>query len=640
MADTRKAVSMGLENTFWIGTNFWSRRSGPLMWHDYDGAFVRKELEQLLEIGCNVTRSFLYWPHFVPEEHMLDLDVIDRFSDFLDAHSEIGMSTIPTFIVGHMSGENWDPSWRSGRDLYSDVTMVAEQAWFAYTIAKLFKDHPSVSGWLLSNEMPLYGGRQASEKEVYAWAQSMVHAVRAAGAKQPLSLGDGAWGVEMTGADNGFSLRTLKDLMDFIGPHVYPMQNDEIRELLYASYVCHMAAGFGLPVIMEEFGVTSDFASEENAAIYYKHVLYSTLLAGAKGWIAWNNCDYDALAEQNPYRHHPFELHFGIIDSKGRLKQQAREISSFADFIKDFGNNLSVPKAEIGVVVPEHFETIFPFTEQSFRSDTGKHLFQSYLSSKLADLNIVMVREKDGLGDDCKLYFLPSTKILTTTGLQDLLTHLRNGAYIYLSYFGGSTNNQRGPWLTWLDQLFGVKHKLRYGLVEPIERNEIRFEFVEKLGDIAVGQTLTFTHSGSNQNLGHLPIETAGAKVIAIDQNQMPAITSYENGDGKSFLCTYPLEHFAANLANANPNDISKIYRAVAKEANVLPDVSVDDYRISIGTVRILGKTIIVAANLTSDEIHISLAYNKNRTLLLLSGESVSEKVVFSPYQIHIFVMS
>ena len=47
-----------------------------------------------------------------------------RFADFLDRHAEHGLTTIPTFIVGHMSGENWDPAWRNGRHLYNDVWLV------------------------------------------------------------------------------------------------------------------------------------------------------------------------------------------------------------------------------------------------------------------------------------------------------------------------------------------------------------------------------------------------------------------------------------------------------------------------------------------------------------------------------------
>ena len=155
-----------------------------------------------------MTRSFCFWPDFVPEPERLDEEVLARFGDFLAAHAELGLGTIPTFIVGHMSGQNWDPAWRGGRDLYRDVWIVSQQAWFAAEIARRFGRHPAVVGWLVSNEMPLYGGPGTSE-EITAWARIVVQAVRSTGAHQPISLGDGAWGVEVTGRDNGYSLRAL-----------------------------------------------------------------------------------------------------------------------------------------------------------------------------------------------------------------------------------------------------------------------------------------------------------------------------------------------------------------------------------------------------------------------------------------------
>jgi endo-1,4-beta-mannosidase len=68
------------------------------------------------------------------------------------------MPTVPTFIVGHMSGENWDPPWRDRRDLYADVRMAARQAWFAAEMVRRFGAHPAVCGRLVSNEMPIYNG--------------------------------------------------------------------------------------------------------------------------------------------------------------------------------------------------------------------------------------------------------------------------------------------------------------------------------------------------------------------------------------------------------------------------------------------------------------------------------------------------
>ncbi len=200
----------------WLGANFWSRTGGPLMWRNYDPLIVSDELRVLADHGLTVTRSFFYWPDFMPSPYQIDEQLTVRFADFLDRHVEAGLSTIPTFIVGHMSGENWDPSWRQGRDLYSDVWMVARQAWFAGEMVRRFAAHPAVCGWLVSNEMPLYGGDNTSAQAVSAWAQIIITAIRAAGGTQPVSLGDGAWGIEISGQDNGFSVADSAARCDFL----------------------------------------------------------------------------------------------------------------------------------------------------------------------------------------------------------------------------------------------------------------------------------------------------------------------------------------------------------------------------------------------------------------------------------------
>ncbi|NUR92059.1 MAG: beta-mannosidase, partial [Nonomuraea sp.] len=93
-----------LPGASWVGANFWSREGGPLMWRaPYDGNTVRQELRVLRDHGLNTTRSFFYWPDFMPAPDVIDEDCVARYQDFLDAHQELGLGTIPTFIVGHMS---------------------------------------------------------------------------------------------------------------------------------------------------------------------------------------------------------------------------------------------------------------------------------------------------------------------------------------------------------------------------------------------------------------------------------------------------------------------------------------------------------------------------------------------------------
>jgi len=575
------------------------------MWSSYDPAVVREELEVLAAHGANVTRSFCFWPDFVPEPERLDVDVLERFADFLDAHVDTGLGTIPTFIVGHMSGENWDPPWRQGRDLYRDVWLVSQQAWFASELSLRFGPHPAVVGWLLSNEMPLYGGPAASD-EIAAWARILVQAVRSSGAAQPISIGDGAWGVEVTGEDNGYSLRALAPLVDFVGPHVYPMQDDELRQLLTAAFNCELAGGFEAPVVLEEFGVSSDFASDEHAAAYYRQVLHTTLLAGARGWIAWNNCDYDPLSNQDPYRHHVFELHFGLTDGAGRPKPQLQELKRFGALLRGLDETgWERAESDVALVVPEHFERVLPFTHDAYRRDLRADLLQSYVAAREADLPLELLRERDGLPGSARLYLVPSAKLVTAPGLDRLRALAEGGATVYVSYFAGSTPNQRGPWLTWLDELFGLRHRLRYGLVDPILDDEVAFDFVEDLGDIEAGTRLTFRVAGEPSARAYLPVDPAGAQVVAVDGHGRPALLHHRLGDGRTVFCTYPIEHMAARTPRVNPEDTWRLYSAIAEEARVRRPVHVPDPRVLAGTLRTGESDLALFVNCSSDPVMV-----------------------------------
>ena len=598
------------------------------MWSNYDPAIAREELEVLARYGCNITRSFCYWPDFVPEPETLDDQVLGRFADFLDAHLETGLGTIPTFIVGHMSGENWDPAWRQGRDLYRDVWLVSQQAWFAAEVARRFGRHPAIVGWLVSNEMPLYAGPGTTE-EIAAWARILVQAVRSSGATQPISLGDGAWGVEVSGAHNGYSLRELAPLVDFVGPHVYPMEDDQVREFLTAAFVCELAGGFGKPVVLEEFGVSSDFASDEHAADYYRQVLYTSLLAGARGWIAWNNCDYDDLRDQDPYRHHAFEMHFGLTDREGRPKPQLHELAQFSSFVNEIAaSGWERVAGEAALVVPEHFEREFPFTDDAFRRDLGADLRQAYVAAREADLPIELVRERDGLPATARLYLVPCAKLLTAPGIERLRELAEAGSTVYLSYFAGSSTNQRGPWLAWLGEIFGVRHRLRYGLVDSIVEDEVVFEFVEDFGDLRAGTRLAFPVAGEPSARAYLPVDPAGAEIVAIDRHGRPALLRHAYGSGYTVLCTYPIEHMAARVPSVNPENTWQVYSALAALAGVSRPVRVNDPRVLVGAIRPrLGAETFLFVNCSGETIALEPILEDGVELLL-----ESEPLVLEPF--------
>ncbi|MCQ4206302.1 cellulase family glycosylhydrolase [Streptomyces longispororuber] len=621
----------------WIGANFWSRSGGPLMWRSYDPGLVAEELRVLRDHGLNMTRSFFYWPDFMPEPDRIDEELCGHYADFLDRHHALGLTTVPTFLVGHMSGENWDPAWRGGRDLYGDVWLVARQAWFVREITRRFKDHPAVAGWLISNEMPIYGARDTARDVVESWAQLVVDAVRAGGGTQPVSLGDGAWGIENSGHDNGFSVRDAARLCDWLGPHVYRMENDPVRQHYAAAWVCELTSTFDRPVILEEFGITSAFASDENAATYYRQALHNSLLSGATGWIAWNNTDYDtpALRAQPPYRHHAFELYFGLTDSAGRPKPQLSELRAFSEVLADVEwERCARADTDTALVVSSYLDTPYPFTraeDRSYVQETGR---QAWIAARLADAPATVVRESDGeLPDGYRLYLAPSVKQLLAPTWYRLEELARGGATVYVSYSPGAHEEQRGPWYARLDELFGVRHQLTYGLVNPIEDDEVTFAFERDFGSLGAGTRLTLRAAGTEHSRCFLPVAAGeGAEVVAVDGRGRPALVERAVGAGRLVLCTYPVEHMAAVTPRVNPEATGVLYDALAVRAGVRRPVTVADQRVAVDLVEhAAGHRWVWLVSQCATELPVKPVVARGWRLTTRTGES-AEAVTLPPY--------
>jgi endo-1,4-beta-mannosidase len=607
------------------------------MWRDYDADVVGQELDQLREHEMVVTRSFFYWPDFMPTPDALDENLVGHYADFLDQHAARGMRTIPTFIVGHMSGQNWDPAWRNGRDIFSDVWFVARQAWYVRELTRRFAHHEAIAGWLLSNEIPIYGHWQSGgvgtldAEAVRSWAQILIDAIRAGGGTQPVSTGDGNWGVEVTGADNGFRIRELAPMYDFHGPHVYRMENDPVRQNLGSAFICELLDIAGKPVVMEEFGLTSDYVGEQNAAHYYRQVLHNTLLAGATGWLGWNNVDYDDLYDVEPYLHHPFEMHFGLIDQHGRPKAQAVEMQKFGQLLRrvDIGR-LSRPDTSAALVVSSFLESQYPFTYPDDPGAIFANTRQAYVAAREADLPVGVVRERDGLPDDVALYLLPSVKQLTSPTWRSLGARVEAGATVYASVFLGVHATQRGPWWAYMDETFGVQHTSRYGLNDPVADDTVSLRFAQDFGGITAGEELVFPVGGTANSRSYFPVEPAGAEVIAVDGHGRPALLRHRIGSGAAILATYPLEHFAASTPFVNPEPTYRLYEALAQDAGIERPVTVPDPRVMAAELHHEdGRRFVWLVSQAAEELTVTPSASGR--LVDLDGAQV-EAVALDPY--------
>jgi endo-1,4-beta-mannosidase len=329
--------------------------------------------------------------------------------------------------------------------------------------------------------------------------------------------------------------------------------------------------------------VTSDFVSDAGAASYYRQLLYTTLLAGATGWIAWNNTDYDDLADQRPYSHHPFEMHFGITDRTGAPKPPLRELARFASDLAaiDLPSARRAP-VDAALVVPSHLAEDYPFTQEEERAHIVASAEQAYVAAHEAHIPVAVVREKEdgGIASGYGLYLLPSVKQLCAASWEQLVSFARDGATVYASYAHGDSGVQRGPWWSRTEELFGVRMDSAYGLAEPVTDDTVTLRFTEEFGGLAAGTTLSFAAAGGANGRTYLPVRATSGRVVAVDAHGRPALVVQEHGAGRAVLCAYPLEFFASALPRVNPEETWRLYDALASLADVERDVRLDDPRV------------------------------------------------------------
>ena len=360
-----------------------------------------------------MTRSFFYWPDFMPGPQR-DRREDDRALRRLPRPARRArLTTIPTFIVGHMSGENWDPAWRSGRDLYArrldgrPPGLVRRARWSAAS-----RDHPAVAGWLVSNEMPIYGGSDNRPRDRRRLGAD--HQGRGARGRRPAAVLARRRRLGHRGHRHRQRLpaRRHRRRSPTSSARTSTRSATTRSGSSYAAALaCELAGTFGKPVIMEEFGVSSDFASDANAATYYRHVLHSTLLAGATGWIAWNNTDF-ALAAPGPV---PAPRLRAELRAHRRPRHAEGRRSARCGVRRRRSTPSTTPDASAPTPTPRSScpATWTPSTRSPRRQPrraVAKALHQGYLAARLADLPPRLTRESDGIEPGARLYLAPSVK--------------------------------------------------------------------------------------------------------------------------------------------------------------------------------------------------------------------------------------
>lgn len=572
-----KFLSKDGKPLFILGVNYWSRHAGPLMWRKWDEEKVRAEIKQMKSLGMNTCRSFLYMPDFMPRPGHFDEEMLRRFATFLSICREEGFYTIPSFFVGHMSGENWDVPWREGRNFYSDPWMLRQEIAYVQRIVSLFKDEEAVLGWLLSNEIPLYGGNTTRDIG-YIWARTICKAIKEIDPVHPVSIGDGAW--FLNGEDNGFNLDDLSQVIDFIGPHSYPSETDSIRHSLIPAFLTQLAKTWGLPVLLEEFGCSNAHCNEEHQADYFRTTFHSVLINGGCGCLGWCFSDF-YLPYQRPYSHHPYEMLFGVTRADGSPKSVAEEFQRFSSLLQKIDlSQVRYPQPQAFLLLPSYYFYPYPFwgTDKSLMYRT---YLEAFTLAKMAHLTVGIVKEPPIISNipydielpermsfppQAKLVMVPFCQALTAPTWEALYDFVKEGGTLYLSY-------RYQMWIHNFERLVGCAHLLRYGIPD-VPPSDLGINFVKDLGDIRAGESFRFRVPPSPFLSAFCPLKAETAEVIAVDDQGNPALVLNKVGKGKVFFSAFPLEYYTLETLEGNRVSLLwRLYGAMAGEAGIATPV-------------------------------------------------------------------
>ncbi len=571
-----------------IGTNYWSRNTGPLMWRKWEPVRVREELMQMKNLGMNACRSFLYFPDFMPLPHSVDRQMLDRLAEFLDFCEQAQISTLPTFFVGHMSGEDWDVGWREGRDLYLDPWMIERESIYVGSVVDRVKTSRAIIGWILTNEITNYAGIKDPET-ILTWVRTLCNVIRERDPSRPIGSGDGAWGREIYGVDNGFRLDELKEVIDFYGLHFYHEEDDTLRHSYTPSFITKMC-NQEKPILVEEFGCSNSFVSEDNQADYYRTTLNSTFLAGAVGALSWCYSDFD-LPNQRPYSHHPFELLFGVTRKDGTVKPAGEEMKRFSKIMDRIElSEIEITSDPISIIVPSYYIFGYPYSSED-KDHIRRAILQSYILTRQAHLNCGFFREPKlaediesteaaSIPQEIKLLFAPNTQKLTAPFWEAIYNYVEAGGIFYCSY-------HHDMWIHIFDELFGAKHNLRSGLADLPESGVLEIEFLDDFFYISKHEKLSYRPMGSSNSIAFCPLTPMRAETIAVTNDGRPAIVRNSIGRGKVIFSAYPLEHYLATNRDVFKVDLTyRLYRSLSRFAGITPIFDTPNPFVEFGTLR------------------------------------------------------
>lgn len=582
-----------------LGCNYWASHAGMMMWRNWNGGQVEKDLDALSSHGVGILRVFPLWPDFQPISALrgggghfvewaqndeplanpegMDEDMLSRFRFLCDAAEKRGQKLIVGLITGWMSGRMFVPSAFDGRNVLTDPAARMWEVRFVRRFVREFRGHRAIAAWDLGNECNCLGS--ASVEESWNWLNEIASAIRLEDSSRPVVSGMHSL---KSDANSPWNMHMQGELMDVLTTHPYPLWTpgmnlepfNSLRNGLHAVAESLLYSGVsGKPCFAEEAGdMGRNVCSESRAAENVRMALFSSWAHGLGAYVWWCAFDQGHLGFP-PYSWTAVECDLGLFDKNFRAKPALVEIGRFSDFLKTAPCAKLPPRRVDGICLV------------SGREDFPAASLGAFYLSKQAGFDIAFAGAEGPLPES-DFYILPSGKGYDPYSggvYAKVCEKVRNGATLLVT----KGNEMAMP------------------SMREMTGNEIDFSVKD-----AFSTTMTLKDVPDRKIAVRAAttcrIIARESDVLATDAEGHPMMTVMACGKGRVAFVNFAAESdgFTNGGAYYGPdmNPLYLIYRKAAEIAGIKRRVSSDDPMVCLTEhQRDDGTTVIVAVNFSEE---------------------------------------
>ena len=587
-----------------VGAN-WVPAKAAMQWPtQWDPKAIEADFARMHEMGFNTIRLDFVWAWIEPRPGDYNPEAFRAIDFLISLAHRYHIYLHPCLLIGGEVGEAfWDVPYRQGRHPHSDPDMLRIQTDHVAELARRYGKETAILGWDLTDEPPFWiAADSTTDAMAINWTRLLSWSIRRHDSLHPIVVG-----VSQQDVEHGpFRPDLVRDEADFLSVHPYsiyaprlfpdPMLSE--RGTYGSAFETALSGSAGRPVMVQEIGASSAQYEPDQIAKFLRVSLYSGLGAGANGFLIW--CYTDAAPEQYhkvPYLRSPHETQFGLTTWEGRERPSGLMFEEFEKVVARLDlTGVEPAPAEAGIIVPHewskprgdfsHFgltgPEVVPYTstdegaavsgqsQPSFSEEnswiTGSWL-SAFVLARRAGLKADFPREYDEWQKH-PMVLMPSPLTSTDSFLVHVHSDFWEKAKQYVAQGGALyASVAADAAIPEMESLFGAR------LVDANPKDDVTLKVVAPFGSLKVGDTFHYSLPDASPRSWGAVLEVKGGTVIAVDQDNRPALVANSVGSGKTLLCAYPLERYLANRPAAfdMPESTHRIYQAFREWAGVKP---------------------------------------------------------------------